>query len=79
MSQMKLHNRVLYHRFFLWIYQRLEKPINNARLVSFTTYETEVGRFVALMDECGGDFTEFWKRVKKLPRQEEQRALPPDP
>ena len=45
----------------------IEKPINNARLVSFTTYESEVAQFVTLLDECGGDFTEFWVRVRELP------------
>lgn len=49
----------------------IEKPTNNARLISFTTYEAEVGRFVKLLDECGGDFEEFWKRVKLLDPQQE--------
>lgn len=44
----------------------IEEPINNARLNSFTTYEADVPRFVALLDECDGDFEIFWERVKEL-------------
>ena len=44
----------------------INDPVNNARLKSFITYEAEVGRFAALLDECGGDFEEFWKRVRLL-------------
>ena len=47
----------------------IEKPTNNARLVSFTTYETEVRRFTSLLEECGGDYVEFWKRIEKLEGQ----------
>jgi predicted aminopeptidase len=41
----------------------IEKPINNARLNAFTTYETEVKRFVDLLEACGGDFGVFWGRL----------------
>lgn len=41
-------------------------PVNNARLNSFTTYEAEVPKFTALIEECGGDFREFWRRLKEL-------------
>jgi len=41
-------------------------PVNNARLNSFTTYESEVPKFTALIRECGGDFREFWRRLKEL-------------
>jgi len=44
----------------------IEEPINNARLNSFTTYEAGVPRFVALIDECDGDFERFWDAVKEL-------------
>ncbi|MGB1129264.1 MAG: aminopeptidase [Haloferula sp.] len=44
----------------------IDGPINNARLNSFTTYEAGVPRFVALIEECGGDFEVFWERVKEL-------------
>ena len=44
----------------------IEEPINNARLNSFTTYEAGVPRFVALIEECDGDFERFWVRVKEL-------------
>jgi len=44
----------------------IEDPINNARLNSFTTYEAGVPRFVALLEECGGDFEVFWERVAEL-------------
>ncbi len=40
--------------------------VNNARINSFIAYEEEVPRFVRLLDECGGDFQEFWKRVEAL-------------
>ena len=45
----------------------IDEPINNARLNSFITYEAGVPRFAALIDECGGDFSKFWERVKELP------------
>ena len=48
----------------------IDDPINNARLNSFTTYETEVRRFVDLLDQCGGDLGEFWERVADLEKQE---------
>ncbi|HSP42117.1 MAG TPA: aminopeptidase, partial [Luteolibacter sp.] len=41
-------------------------PVNNALLNSFTTYEREVPKFTALLEECGGDFREFWRRLKEL-------------
>lgn len=43
----------------------IEEPINNARLVSFTTYETEVRKFTSVLEECGGDYGEFWRRVEQ--------------
>jgi predicted aminopeptidase len=46
----------------------IEDPVNNARLNSFITYEAEVPRFVALIEECGGDFEVFWERVRKMER-----------
>ncbi|MFC7339344.1 aminopeptidase [Haloferula chungangensis] len=44
----------------------IEDPVNNARLNSFITYEAEVPRFVALLEECDGDFEEFWNRVRTM-------------
>lgn len=44
----------------------IERPINNARLNSFTTYEAGVPRFQTLLKECDGNFERFWKMVKKL-------------
>jgi predicted aminopeptidase len=44
----------------------IDDPINNARLNSFTTYESGVPRFVSLIEECDGDFERFWARVKEL-------------
>jgi predicted aminopeptidase len=44
----------------------IEDPVNNARLNSFTTYETEVRRFVELLDQCGGDLGKFWQQVEEL-------------
>ena len=46
----------------------IEKPINNARLNSFTTYEAGVPRFTALIEECQGDFELFWRKVRQLER-----------
>lgn len=43
----------------------IDRPINNARLNAFTTYEDEVPRFERLIRECGGDFRKFWRRVKE--------------
>ncbi|MGE9269635.1 MAG: aminopeptidase, partial [Verrucomicrobiales bacterium] len=34
----------------------IDEPINNARLNAFTTYESGVPRFVALIEDCGGEF-----------------------
>lgn len=44
----------------------IQKPINNARLNSFTTYESGVPRFVALIEACQSDFDLFWKKVREL-------------
>lgn len=44
----------------------IDRPINNARLNSFTTYEAGVPRFVALLEACDGDFEVFWERVAAL-------------
>lgn len=46
----------------------INDPVNNARLNSFNTYEAEVPRFTTLIEECGGDFGEFWERVKEVDR-----------
>ena len=43
----------------------IDGPVNNARLVSFTTYEDEVPRFERLIAESNGDFQEFWRRVEE--------------
>lgn len=44
----------------------IDGPINNARINAFITYEDEVPRFERLLRECGGDFQEFWKRVRGM-------------
>jgi predicted aminopeptidase len=44
----------------------IDGPVNNARLVSFTTYEDEVPRFERLLTDCGGDFQEFWRHVPEI-------------
>ena len=44
----------------------IDGPVNNARLNSFTTYENEVPEFEALLDQCGGNFREYWRRLKEL-------------
>ncbi|MCU0776121.1 MAG: aminopeptidase [Akkermansiaceae bacterium] len=44
----------------------IDGPVNNARLNAFTTYEAEVPKFEALLNGCGGDFREFWRRLKEL-------------
>ena len=44
----------------------IDGPVNNARLNSFKTYEDEVPKFEALLSQCGGDFREFWRRLKEL-------------
>lgn len=44
----------------------IEEPVNNARLNSFTTYETEVPRFAELLEACDGDFTRFWEEVAEV-------------
>lgn len=44
----------------------VEGELNNARINSFTAYEDEVPRFERLLEECGGDFHEFWKRVEVM-------------
>lgn len=45
--------------------------MNNARLNSLTAYEEYVPQFQSLLENCGGDFAEFWRRVRVLnsPRQ----------
>jgi predicted aminopeptidase len=44
----------------------IEGPVNNARLNSFTTYETEVRKFEQLLADCDGKFSEFWRRVEVM-------------
>ena len=47
----------------------IDDSINNARLNSFTTYETEVPAFVALLQDCDGNFSLFWERVEELAKR----------
>lgn len=44
----------------------IDKPVNNARLNSFTTYESGVPYFAKLIEECDGDFDRFWVRVASI-------------
>ncbi len=50
------------HEIGTWI----GDTVNNPRINSFTTYEQDVPRFARLFDECDGDFTLFWQRVRQL-------------
>jgi predicted aminopeptidase len=66
LSHLKRQLRKLRAKWNRGLKSWIEEPINNARLVSFTTYETEVRRFTTLLEECGGGYAEFWRRVKDL-------------
>jgi predicted aminopeptidase len=44
----------------------IKGEINNARLISFTTYENEVPRFQEILRESHGDFGAFWKRIEQM-------------
>ena len=47
----------------------VDGPINHARLVAFSTYESEVPQFRALLKSVNGDFQQFWPQVEKLAKQ----------
>ena len=42
----------------------IEKPVTNARLNSFTTYEEGIPHFTRMLEECDGDFERFWEVVE---------------
>lgn len=65
-SRLKISLRQLRTEWGRGLKSWIDKPINNARLNSFTTYESGVPRFVSLLEECGGDFERFWVQVKEL-------------
>lgn len=44
----------------------LTRDINNADLVSLSTYQEQVPAFRRLLDECGGDLKLFFKRAKRI-------------
>jgi predicted aminopeptidase len=46
-----------------WYSGWFKKPVNNARLASFSTYRDLVPAFEALLKECDDDFSAFYKAV----------------
>jgi len=42
------------------------RPINNATLVGFKTYNAADSEFKALLDACGNDWTRFWLAVRTI-------------
>lgn len=56
----------------------LETRINNAHLVSIITYQKNAPVFHRLLEECGGDPNEFFKRAAKLklPKSPSERTFP---
>lgn len=67
LAQQKRDLQALSWRWGGGLKSRIDGPVNNARLNSFTTYEDEVPKFEDfLIRQCGGDFREFWRRLKEL-------------
>lgn len=68
-ARLKVRLRILRGEWGGGLKSWIDQPINNARLNSFTAYEDEVPRFRKLLAECGGNFDEFWKRVREMPKK----------
>lgn len=52
-----------------WFDRWFSRPINNARLASFSTYYDKVPLFQALLSACDGDLTRFYETVSQLKKQ----------
>ena len=48
-----------------WFDRWFEKPINNARLASFSTYYEQVPMLQILLQSCGNDLSRFYQVVEK--------------
>ncbi|NNM29276.1 MAG: aminopeptidase, partial [Akkermansiaceae bacterium] len=46
----------------------LARDLNNAHLAATATYHEMIPEFDALLEECGGDLPEFYKRVRERGR-----------
>lgn len=56
----------------------LDRPFNNARIVSFVLYEGRLREFRRLLDDCGGDLACFYaeaRRIAELAPDERAAAL----
>lgn len=47
-------------------------PINNARLAAFSTYHELIPKLQAMFEQCGSDFTRFYRQIEKLQDINEQ-------
>jgi predicted aminopeptidase len=66
MARLKRNLQALSWRWGGGLKSWIDRPVNNARLNSFTTYEDEVPKFETLLGQCNGDFREFWRRLNEL-------------
>jgi len=48
-----------------WFDRWFERPINNARLASFSTYYEQVPLFEELLKSCDNDLARFYEAVEK--------------
>lgn len=58
-----------------WYGRWFSTPLNNARLVSIATYYDLVPTFEALFNQCGRDFSRFYKQVKINSKNKDNTVL----
>ena len=59
----------------------MREPLNNARLLSFAAYEDLQAGFVRVFHTAGGDWRQFFQRVRELgelPKEQRHAALASD-
>ena len=59
-----------------WFDQWFNRPLNNARLASFSTYYDRVPEFELLLKKCGGSLRQFYRVLRGLKKQEQVVRVP---
>ena len=59
-----------------WYGGWLKKPLNNARMASFSTYRDLVPQFEVLLEKCSNNFERFYASVKTQKKQGMQARVP---
>jgi len=52
------------------------RPVNNARLAAFSTYRELMPQLELLLEQCEGDFAEYFNLLKSIPKKRLAEALP---